>query len=153
MGAVPCQMEGFLLTDDMIVELLKAVDRKKGVHEEFIKTTDYKEFLEDDPFAVQDALESVKNLYFFTGFTGVVTEIGEITGQTDENQLWEKDYDDDNLFMISLEHGPSFFSAPYSSQVDVIEELKKDLADLMPHLELEPNLTRNWGQLFGTIDC
>ena len=153
MGVVPCQMEGFFPTDEIMIELLKAVDRKKGVHEEFIKTTDYKEFLEDDPFAVQDALETVKNLSFFTGFTGVVTEIGEITGQTDEDQLWEKDYDDDNLFMISLEHGPSFFSAPYSSQVDVIEELKQDLADLMPHLELEPNLTRNWGRLFGMIDC
>lgn len=153
MSTVPCLMEGFFLTDAMIVELLKAVDRKKGVHEKIIKTTDYKEFLEDDPFAVQDALEDVKNLYFFTGFTGTVTEIGEITGQTDEDALWQEDYDDDNLFMICLEHGPSFFSAPYSSQVDIIEELKGDLAALMPHLEMEPNLTQNWGRLFGTIDC
>lgn len=151
MNAVPCTMEGFLLTDEMIVELLKAVDRRKGVHEEFIKMTDYEGFLEDDPFAVQDALEDVKNLYFFTGFTGTVTEIGEITGQTDEDALWQKEYDDDSLFMVCLNHGPSFFSAPYSSQVDVIDELKHDLAALMPHLEMEPDLTRNWGRLFGAI--
>lgn len=75
MGVVPCQMEGFFPTDEIMIELLKAVDRKKGIHDEFIKMKDYKELLENNPFAVIDALRDVKNLYFLTGFTGTLTEI------------------------------------------------------------------------------
>lgn len=148
MGVVPCQMEGFFPTDEIMIELLKAVDRKKGIHDEFIKMKDYKELLENNPFAVIDALRDVKNLYFLTGFTGTLTEINTITGQTDQDF-----YENYDMFIISLEHSPFFFSAPYSSQIDAIEELKQDLAALMPYLEMDPNLTRNWGRLFGTIDC